>query len=131
MDKHVILAVKKNKKKTNLVFFCEKYIKETQSGQFVCKTTSFRLFFDYRYATQKLHAAFSILPPFSILFEFSVHSASVYLAKMSSDESSDSEMPYDSSDEEVWEEEVVSGDDDSDGGPGFLDPTRRHSLPGM
>ena len=58
------------------------------------------------------HAAFSILPPFSILFEFSVHSASVYLAKMSSDESSDSEMPYDSSDEEVWEEEEVSGDDD-------------------
>ena len=72
------------------------------------------------------HAAFSILSPFSILFEFSV-----YLAKMSSDESSDSEMPYDSSDEEVWEEEEVSGDDDSDGGPGFLDPTRRHSLPGM
>ena len=78
------------------------------------------------------HAAFSILPPFSIfLFEFSVHSASVYLAKMSSDESSDSEMPYDSSDEKVWEEEEVSGDGDSDGGPGFLDPTRRHSLPGM
>ena len=76
------------------------------------------------------HAAFSILPPFSILFEFSIHSASVYLAKMSSDESLDSEMPYDSSDE-VWEEEEVSGDDDSDGGPGFLDPTRRHSLPGM
>ena len=47
---------------------------------------------------------------------------------MSSDESSDSEMPYDSSDEEV---KVVNGDDDSDGGPGFLDPTRRHSLPGM
>ena len=40
-------------------------------------------------------------------------------------------MPYDSSDDEVWEEEEVSGDDDSDGGPGFLDPTRRHSLPGM
>ena len=77
------------------------------------------------------HAAFSILPPFSILFEFSAHSASVYLAKMSSDEPSDSEMPYDSSDEVVWEEEEVSGDDDSDGGPGFLDPTRRHSLPGM
>ena len=77
------------------------------------------------------HAAFPILPPFSILFEFSVHSASIYLAKMSSDESSDSEMPYDSSDEEVWEEEVVSGDDDSDGGPGVLDPTRWHSLPGM
>ena len=75
------------------------------------------------------HATFSILPPFSILFEFSVHSASVYLAKMSSDESSDSEMPYDSSDEEVWEEEEVSGDDDGDGGPGFLDPTRQHSLP--
>ena len=72
------------------------------------------------------HAAFSILPPFSILFEFSVHSASVYLTKMSSDESSDREMPYDSSNEEVWEEEDVSGDDDSDGGPGFLDPTRRH-----
>ena len=78
------------------------------------------------------HAAFSILPPFSILFEFSVHSASVYLAKMSSDESSDSEMLYDSSHEEVchgrkrrWAETM------SDGGPGFLDPHRRHSLPGM
>jgi len=128
MDKHAILAVKKT---MNLVFFCEKYIKETLSGQFVCKMTSFRLFFNYNYATQMRHAAFSILPPFSILFEFSVHSASVYLAKMSSDESSDSEIPYDSSDEEVWEEEEVSGDDDSDGGPGFLDPTRRHSLPGM
>ena len=98
MDKHAILAVKKQT--TNLVFLCEKYIKETLSGQFVRKTTSFR-FFDYNYATQMRHAAFSILPPFSILFEFSVHSASVYLAKMSSDESSDSEMPYDSSDEEV------------------------------
>ena len=74
-------------------------------------------------------ASFSILPPFSILLEFSVHSAIVYLAKMSSDESSDSEMPYDSSDEEVWEKEEVSGDDDSDGGPGFLDPTRR--APGL
>ena len=126
MDKHAILAVKK----TNLVFFCEKYTKETQSGQFVCKTTSFRLFFDYNYGTQMRHAAFSILPPFSIfLFEFSVHSASVYLAKMSSGESSDSKMPYDSLDEEVWEEEEVSGDDDSDGGPGFLDPTRR--APGL
>ena len=29
MDKHAILAVKKQKEKTNLVFFCEKYIKET------------------------------------------------------------------------------------------------------
>ena len=123
------LAVKKTQ--FFLVSFCEKYIKETQSGQFVCKTTSFRLFFDNNYATQMRQAAFFILPPFSILFEFSVHSVSVYLAKMSSDESSDSEMPYDSSDEEVWEEEEVSGDDDSDGGPGFLDPTRRHSLPGM
>ena len=61
MDKHAILAVKK--KKANLVFFCEKYIKETLSGQFVCKTTSFRLFFDYNYAMQMRHAAFSILPP--------------------------------------------------------------------
>ena len=77
------------------------------------------------------HAAFSILLPFSILLVFSVHSASVYLAKTSSDESSDSKMPYDSSDEDVWEEEEVSRDNDSDGGPGFLDPTRRHSLPGM
>ena len=74
------------------------------------------------------HAAFSLLLPFSILFEFSVHSASVYLAKMSSEESSDSEMPYDSSDEDVWEKEV-SGDDDNDGRPGFLDPTRR--APGL
>ena len=100
MDNHAILAVK-NKTKQKPIFFCEKYSKETLSGQFVCKTTSFRLFFDYNYATQMRHVAFSILPPFSILFEFSVHSASVYLGKMSSDESSDSEMPYDSSDEEV------------------------------
>ena len=77
------------------------------------------------------HAAFSILLPFLILLVFSVHSASVYLAKMSSDESSDSEMPYYSSVEDVWEEEEVSGDNDSDGGPGFLDPTRRQSLPRM
>ena len=41
MDKLAILAVKK----MNPVFFCEKYIKETESGQSVCKTTSFRLFF--------------------------------------------------------------------------------------
>ena len=94
----------------NLVFFCEKYIKETQSGQFVCKTTSFRLFFDYNYATQMRHAALCV-------------------PKMSSDASSESEMPYDSSDEEVWEEEEVSGDDDSDGGPGFLDPTQQ--APGL
>ena len=99
MDKHAILAVKNNNEPS---IFVREIIKETLSGQFVCKTTSFRLFFDYNYATQMRHAAFSILP-FSILFEFSVHSASVYLAKMSSDESSDSEMPYDSSDEEVWE----------------------------
>ena len=97
----------------------------------MCKMRSFRLFFNYNYAKQMPHAVFSILPPFLILFEFSVHSASVYLVKKSSDKFSDSEMPYDSSDEEVWEEEEVSGDDDSDGGPGFLDPTRRHSLPGM
>ena len=130
MDKHAILAVKQNKTKTS-IFLREIHQGNSLSGQFVCKTTSFRLFFDYNYATQMRHAAFSTLPPFSILFEFSVHSASVYLAKMSSDESSDSEMPDDSSDEEVWEKEEVSGDDDSDGGPGFLDPTRRHSLPGM
>jgi len=48
MDKLAILAVKKqNKTKTKkLVFLCEKYIKETQSGQFVSKTMSFRPFFD-------------------------------------------------------------------------------------
>ena len=40
------------------------------------------------------HVAFSILLPFSIFFEFSVHSASVYLAKISSNESSDNEMPW-------------------------------------
>ena len=32
-------------------------------------------------------------------------------------------MPFDSSDEEVWEKEEVSGDDDSDSGPGFSAPT--------
>ena len=71
--------------------------------------------------------------PFCRHFQFCLSSAytvRAYIrAKMSSDESSDSEMPYDSSDEEVWEEEEVSGDDDSDGGPGFLDPTRR--APGL
>ena len=105
MDKHAILAVKKNEPSI--------FLREIHQGSPVWAITQMR------------HAAFSILPPFSILFEFSVHSASVYLTKMSSDESSDSEMPYDSSDEEVWEEEEVSGDDDSDGGPGVLDPTRR------
>ena len=45
-----------------------------------------------------------------------------YLAKMSSEESSDSEMTYDSSDE-VWEKEEVSRDNDSDGGPRFSAPT--------
>ena len=105
MDKHAILAVKKNEPSI--------FLREIHQGNSVWAITQMR------------HAAFSILPPFSILFEFSVHSASVYLTKISSDESSDSEMPYDSSDEEVWEEEELSGDDDSDGGPGFLDPTRR------
>ena len=42
----------------------------------------------------------------------------IYLAKMSSEESSDSEIPYDSSDE-VWEEGEVSSDDDSACRPGF------------
>ena len=42
---------------------------------------------------------------------------------MSSDESSDSEMPYDSSDEEVCEKEEVCSDDDSGGRPGFSAPT--------
>ena len=121
MDKHAILAVKNNNEPS--IFL--RQIHQGNSVWAVCVQN------DVIYATQMRHAAFSILPPFSILFEFSVHSASVYLAKMSSDESSDSEIPNDSSDEEVWEEEEVSGDDDSDGGPGFLDPTRRHSLPGM
>ena len=62
-------------------------------------------------------------------------SASVYLAKMSSDEYSDSEMPYDSSDlmrrSAGRKRTEVSGDDHSDGGPGFLDPTRWHSRSGM
>ena len=70
------------------------------------------------------HAAFSLSPPFSILFEFNGHSAIVYLAKMSFQESSDSEMPYDSSDEDVWEEEEASSDDYSDCRPGFSAPTR-------
>ena len=61
-------------------------------------------------------------------FEFILHSAIIYLAKMSSEESSDSEIPYDSSDE-VWEEEEVSSDDDSDCRPGFSAPTRQ--APGL
>ena len=56
------------------------------------------------------HATNSFLLPSWILFEFSLHNAIVYLAKMSSQESSDSEMPDDSSDE-VWEEEEASSDD--------------------
>ena len=122
MDKHAILAVKK----TNLVFFCEKYIKPLCLGSLCAK----RRHLDCFSITSTQHF------PFCRHFRFCLSSAytdsaSVYLAKMISDESSDSEMPYDSSDEEVWEEEEVSGDDDSDGGPGFLDPTRRHSLPGI
>ena len=109
----------------NQVFFCKKYIKETQSGQFVCKTMSFIFAFPITITQHK--CVMQHFPFFG--FEFSVHSASIYLAKMSSDESSDSEMTYDSSDEEVWEEEEVSRDDDSDGRPGFLDPTRwAHGL---
>ena len=42
---------------------------------------------------------------------------------MSSEESSDSEMPFDSSDDEIWEKEEVSRNDDSDGRPGFSAPT--------
>ena len=38
-------------------------------------------------------------------------------------------MPYDSSDEEVWEEEEVGRDDNRDGRPGFLDPTQ--GAPGL
>ena len=95
----------------------------------MCKTTSFTDLDCFSITiTQRKCIIFHFAAIFD--FEFCVHSASVYLAKMSSDESSDSEMPYDSSDE-VWEEEEVSGDDDGDGGPGFLDPTRQHSLLGM
>ena len=64
--------------------------------------------------------------PFCCHFKFCLSSAytvrAYYLAKMSFEESSDSEMTYDSSDE-VWEKEEVSRDDDSDGGPGFSAPT--------
>ena len=48
------------------------------------------------------HAAFSILPRTQCECIFGENEF---------DESSDSEMPYDSSDEEVWEEEEVNGDD--------------------
>ena len=124
-NKLAILAVKKKKKKkTNLVFFCEKYINDTQSGQFVCKTaTSFRLFFDYNYATQMRHAAFSI--SVVTIFHF-VKLSSAYTVRT-----------Y------IWRKWVLmslqtvkchmivqmrrsgrkrrpSGDDDSDGGPGAI-----------
>ena len=95
MDKLAILGLKKNK----LASICEKCIKETHSG--CAKRHHLDRFFDYNYLMQMRHAGFSILP------QFSVHSASVYLVKTSSDEPSDSEMPYNSSDEEVWEEEEV------------------------
>ena len=99
MDKHAILAVKKHNEPSIFV----REIHQGNSVWAVCVQK--RRHLDcFSITTQIRHAAFSILPPFSILFEFSVHSASVYLAKMSSDESSDSEMPYDSSDAEVWEE---------------------------
>ena len=45
-----------------------------------------------------------------------------FVEKMSSDEYSDNEIPHDSFDEEVWEEEKMSSDDDSDCGPGFSAP---------
>ena len=47
-----------------------------------------------------------------------VYTVQVYIWE-SSKESSDSEMPHDSSEEEVWEEKVVSSVDNGDsGGPG-------------
>ena len=64
MDKHAILAVKNNNEPS---IFVREIIKETLSGQFVCKTTSFRLFFDYNYATQMRHAAFF---DFAAIFDF-------------------------------------------------------------
>ena len=49
------------------------------------------------------HAAFSLLPPFLILFEFSVHSASVFLAKNCSEVFWQwNAIIYDSFEEEVW-----------------------------
>ena len=58
-----------------------------------------------------------------------LHNAIKFCGKMSLDEFSDNEMPHDSSDEEVWEEEEMSSDEDSDCGPGFSAPTQR--APGL
>ena len=52
-----------------------------------------------------------------------------FCGKMSLDEFSDNEMPHDSSDEEVWEEEEMSSDEDSDCGPEFSAPPQR--APGL
>ena len=88
----------------------------------MCKTTSFELFFHENYATRKRHAANSFLPPSWILLKLAYTVRSNFVEKMSSDEYSDNEIPHDSFDEEVLEEEKMSSDDDSDCGPGFSAP---------
>ena len=81
----------------NQVFFCENTSRKLSLGSLCAKQCHLDCFS----ITITQHKGVMQHFPFSILFEFSVHSASLYLAKMSSDESSDSEMTYDSPDEEV------------------------------
>ena len=73
------------------------------------------------------HTAFSLLPPFFILS--AAYTVRKYIWQKWVLKSSDSEMPYASSDEEVQEKEEVSGDDDCDSGPGFSAPIRQ--APGL
>ena len=122
------------KKKTNLVFFCEKYIKETLSGQFVCKTTSFRLFFWLQ--LRNANASCSIFH-FAAIFGFVWVQRSLrvraYIWRkwvLMSIQTAKCHMIVQMR-RSGRKRTEVSGDDHSDGGPGFLDPTRWHSRSGM
>ena len=75
ITQHAILAVKK--RRTFYLFSARNTSRTLCLGSLCAKRRHLDMFFDYNYATQMRHVAFSILPPFSILFEFSVHSASV------------------------------------------------------
>lgn len=47
----------------------------------------------------------------------------IFCGKMRSEKSTNSEMPFGGSDDEMWKEEEVSRNDDGDCGPGFAAPT--------
>ena len=89
MDKHAILAVKKQHEPS---IFLREYIKELCLGS-LCENDVIYIVFLLQLRNANASCSIFHFAAISILFEFSVHSASVYLPY----------LPYDSSDEEVWE----------------------------